>query len=63
MEGGGRGVQSELEDVRDIVPKTRDELLNSLKSVKKIREAELETLIATHRASKSRNRVQSFQRK
>jgi excinuclease ABC subunit C len=37
-------LHSELDDIPGIGPKTRDELLNSLKSVKKIREADLETL-------------------
>ena len=35
---------SEMDDIKGIGPKTRDELLNALKSVKKIREAELSTL-------------------
>ena len=39
-----RALHSELDDIKGIGPKTRDELLNSLKSVKKIREAELSTL-------------------
>ena len=39
-----RALHSELDDIKGIGPKTRDELLNSLKSVKKIREAELATL-------------------
>ena len=37
-------LHSELDDIKGIGPKTRDELLNGLKSVKKIREAGLETL-------------------
>ena len=37
-------LHSELDDIKGIGPKTRDELLNALKSVKKIREAELSTL-------------------
>ncbi len=37
-------LQSELDNIPGIGPKTRDGLLNSLKSVKKIREANLETL-------------------
>ena len=37
-------LHSELDDIKGIGPKTRDELLNSLKSVKKIREAELSVL-------------------
>ena len=39
-----RALHSELDDIKGIGPKTRDELLNTLKSVKKIREAELPTL-------------------
>ena len=39
-----RALHSELDDIKGIGPKTRDELLNALKSVKKIREAELSTL-------------------
>ena len=39
-----RALHSELDDIPGIGPKTRDGLLKSLKSVKKIREAELETL-------------------
>ena len=37
-------LHSELDNIKGIGPKTRDELLNSLKSVKRIREAELTTL-------------------
>ena len=39
-----RALHSELDDIKGIGPKTRDELLNALKSVKKIREADLHTL-------------------
>ena len=39
-----RALHSELDDIPGIGPKTRDELLNALKSVKKIRESALETL-------------------
>ena len=39
-----RALQSELDNIPGVGPKTRDRLLNALKSVKKIREAELETL-------------------
>ena len=41
-----RALQSELDNIPGIGPKTRDGLLNGLKSVKKIREADLETLSA-----------------
>ena len=37
-------LHSELDDIKGIGPKTRDELLKALKSVKKIREAELDEL-------------------
>ena len=39
-----RALHSEMDDVKGIGPKTRDELLNALKTVKKIREAELSIL-------------------
>ena len=38
-------LHSELDDIKGIGPKTRDELLKGLKSVKKIRDAELKDLI------------------
>ena len=37
-------LHSELDDIKGIGPKTRDVLLNKLKSVKKIKEASLEQL-------------------
>ncbi len=37
-------LHSELDDIKGIGPKTRDELLKGLKSVKKIKEADLETI-------------------
>ena len=37
-------LHSELDDIKGIGPKTRDELLNALKSVKKIKEATIELL-------------------
>ena len=39
-----RALHSEMDDIKGIGPKTRDELLNALKTVKKIREAELSIL-------------------
>ena len=39
-----RALHSELDDIKGIGPKTRDELLNALKSVKKIKEATIEIL-------------------
>ena len=41
-----RALHSELDDIKGIGPKTRNELLNSFKSVKKIREAKQEELAA-----------------
>ena len=49
-----RALHSELDDIKGIGPKTRDELLKALKSVKKIREADLETLTNTIGASKAK---------
>ena len=48
-----RALQSELDNIKGIGPKTRDELLNSLKSVKKIREASLDSLSAIIGPSKA----------
>ena len=39
-----RALHSELDDIKGIGPKTRDDLLKGLKTVKKIREADLEIL-------------------
>ena len=39
-----RALHSELDDIKGIGPKTRDELINALKTVKRIGEAELSTL-------------------
>ena len=39
-----RALHSELDDIKGIGPKTRDELLNALKSVKKIKETTIEIL-------------------
>ena len=41
-----RALHSELDDIKGIGPKTRDGLLNGLKTVKKIREASVEQLAA-----------------
>ena len=49
-----RALHSELDDIKGIGPKTRDELLKSLKSVKRIREADLETLTNAIGASKAK---------
>ena len=46
-------LHSELDDIKGIGPKTRDELLNALKSVKRIKEAELATLEGIIGASKA----------
>ena len=47
-------LHSELDDIKGIGPKTRDELLNGLKSVKKIREADLSVLSEIIGASKAK---------
>ena len=47
-------LHSELDDVKGIGPKTRDELLNALKSVKKIKEATLEKLTEAIGTSKAK---------
>ena len=47
-------LHSELDDIKGIGPKTRDELLNALKSVKKIKEATLEKLTEAIGASKAK---------
>jgi len=39
-----RALHSELDNIKGIGPKTRDGLLNALKSVRRIREADLQTL-------------------
>jgi excinuclease ABC subunit C len=49
-----RALHSELDDIKGVGPKTRDELLNSLKSVKKIREADLSTLSEIIGAAKAK---------
>ena len=46
-------LHSELDDIKGIGPKTRDELLNALKSVKKIKEASIEKLTETIGVSKA----------
>ena len=46
-------LHSELDDIKGIGPKTRDELLNALKSVKRIKVAELATLEGIIGASKA----------
>jgi len=47
-------LHSELDDIKGIGPKTRDELLNALKSVKKIREADLSVLSEIIGAAKAK---------
>jgi len=53
-------LHSELDDIKGIGPKTRDELLNALKSVKRIKEAELATLEEIIGASKAEIVYQHF---
>ena len=48
-----RALESELDSVKGIGPKTRDGLLNALKSVKKISEANLDTLTTLIGAAKA----------
>ena len=57
-----RALQSELDNIKGIGPKTRDGLLNGLKSVKKIREADLETLSNLIGPSKAEIVFQYFHR-
>ena len=49
-----RALHSELDDIQGIGPKTRDELLKALNSVKKIKEATLERLTEIIGASKAK---------
>ena len=49
-----RALHSELDSIKGIGPKTRDWLLNGLKSVKRIREADMETLTGLIGAAKAR---------
>ena len=49
-----RALQSELDNIKGIGPKTRDELLNTLKSVKNIKAATLEKLTEAIGASKAK---------
>ena len=58
-----RALHSELDDIKGIGPKTRDELLNALKSVKKIREAELSTLSDIIGHAKAKIVFEHFQQK
>lgn len=53
-------LESELDGIKGIGPKTRDELLNSLKSVRRIREADLATLTNLIGASKAQIVYQHF---
>ena len=55
-----RALHSELDDIKGIGPKTRDELLNALKSVKRIKEAELAKLEEIIGASKAEIVYQHF---
>ena len=56
-----RALHSELDDIKGIGPKTRDELLNALKSVKKIREAELAKLAEIIGPAKAKIVFEHFQ--
>ena len=56
-----RALHSELDDIKGIGPKTRDELLKGLKTVKKIREAELVTLAEIIGPAKAKIVFEHFQ--
>ena len=56
-----RALHSELDDIKGIGPKTRDELLKALKTVKKIREAELATLAEIIGPAKAKIVFEHFQ--
>ena len=58
-----RALRSELDNIKGVGPKTRDELLNSLKSVKKIREASLDSLSAIIGPSKAQTIYDYFHQK
>jgi excinuclease ABC subunit C len=47
-------LQSELDEIKGIGPKTKDELLAKLKSVKRIKDADLEELTTAIGASKGK---------
>ena len=53
-------LHSELDDIKGIGPKTRDELLNGLKSVKKIKDATQEQLVEIIGAAKAKIVYQHF---
>ena len=55
-----RALHSELDDIKGIGPKTRDDLINALKSVKKIKETELEQLAVIVGPSKANIVYQYF---
>ena len=55
-----RALHSELDDIKGIGPKTRDELLNALKSVKKIKEATIEMLTDAIGSAKAKIVYQHF---
>jgi excinuclease ABC subunit C len=54
-------LHSELDDIKGIGPKTRNELLKALKTVKKIREAELATLAEIIGPAKAKIVFEHFQ--
>jgi excinuclease ABC subunit C len=55
-------LQSELDEIRGIGPKTKDTLLHGLKSVKRIKEADLQTLTELVGASKAQIVYNHFQK-
>ena len=56
-------LNSELDQIKGIGPKTRDSLLNNLKSVKKIKEADIETLAKIIGTSKAETVYTHFHQK
>ena len=58
-----RALHSELDDIKGVGSKTRDELLNSLKSVKKIREADLSVLAEIIGSAKAKIVFKHFHQK
>ena len=56
-------LHSELDDIKGIGPKTKDELLNKLKSVKRIKEASLDSLTEIIGVAKGKIVFEYFQKK
>jgi excinuclease ABC subunit C len=56
-------LHSELDEIKGIGPKTKDELLNKLKSVKRIKESDIQTLTGILGPSKAEIIYQHFHKK